>query len=84
MKIKLTTIEPQASLEELSINWLALQNKVNNRSFFLSWEWMSQWLEQTQQRVYLLELSKQGELLGLGFLVNKPQTSGHLKSNNFG
>ena len=56
----------------LKKNWLTLEQHAENQ-FFLSWKWISCWLEQVinQEKINLVQAEQDGKVVGLGLFVEK-------------
>lgn len=59
----------------LELEWRALENKVHPE-FFLSWTWVSTWLESYEPNVSVLKVFKKDNLIGLA-LVTSSKASRH-------
>lgn len=62
------------SLDELSKQWQLLEQASNNH-FFLSWQWIGQWLKALPFEYFIVQASVGDEVVGLGIVVENTRKS---------
>jgi len=56
--------------EMLAEQWQHLENRANC-SMFLSWSWISSWLDLVTNKMFIIEAYESGQIVGLGIMVEK-------------
>lgn len=63
---------PLEDINTLENDWLALEAK-SNTYFFLSWAWISTWIESYNPKLYILRVYFKGEIIAISALVLKKE-----------
>jgi len=75
-------INDAPDLDELKANWINLEIKNNDLSFFHSWQWLEAWLDTYHPDILLVSAKHEGETVALGLFGRSQETRHHIITSN--